>query len=92
MCSHGALGQWLFFQYSIRGDPFPDPEDWDIWMTAALFPAAKRDSNISYSQMLYLVNKYLKECELFTRKKTHLFRVTGARVLDDSGLAGEVII
>ncbi len=50
-----------------------------------LLRAIRNNTGIDYTQQLAMVTEILRELEVYTRKKTHAFRVGGAQALDAAG-------
>ena len=90
LCAHGALGRHLCARFSVGGAPFPDPEDLDDWLSAALWPGRDASKNISYRQQADNLKQLLGDEEVFIRKLTHAFRVYTARAMDEAGVSDQV--
>ena len=84
-CLHNALGQWLVMPFAIRGDHFPN--SWNIkrWLMTQMWPGNSASCNVTYQRQTDDVNLYLRtELNILVRKVTHVFRVLGARTLDEA--------
>ena len=91
LCPHGSLGQHLICRFTLDSEPFPDPEDAHDWVHTPMWPAGDSSRNMSYSQQADQINHYLRDClGIFVKKVTHIFRVLGARLLDEQGVDDRV--
>lgn len=62
LCAHGALGRHLVVRFNgdTRSEPFPDPDNDEVWCNTALWPGVRPDSNIGYAALLTTVSRYLE--------------------------------
>lgn len=87
LCPHNALGQHLVARFTLDSAPFPDPEDAQGWVNTPMWPANDPSRNVSYQQQADYINDVLrKTLGIHVRKSTHIFRVLGARLLDEAGI------
>ena len=87
LCPQGAMGQHLIMRFTLDSEPFPDPRDAEEWLAIAMWPAGNCKKNVSYQQMADALNYYLRvDLGFNVRKVTHIFRVLGARLLDEQGI------
>lgn len=90
LCPHGALGRHLAHRYTINAIDFPDPADPSAWQFEALWPGNDRTQNISYDQQRRAVAQHLAAAGITVDKVTHVFRISGARWLDEAGIDEKV--
>ena len=87
LCPHNALGQHLVARFTLDSAPFPDPEDAKGWVNTPMWPANDPSRNVSYQQQADYINDVLRNTlGIYVRKSTHIFRVLGARLLDEAGI------
>ena len=90
LCMQRALGYHLVSLYTLKGSTFPDPRDSEAWYSAALFPTTDPTRNITYEQLHANLKEMLTELGIAVTKVTHIFRVGGARMLDECGVDDQV--
>lgn len=88
LCPHGSLGYHLVIRFAV--EPFPDPLDFDVWVTTPMWPGNDPTKNLSYSMEATAIKGYLQDLEMHVRKVTHIFRVLAARSLDELGVDDKV--
>jgi hypothetical protein len=69
-----------------------DCRDLGVWLSTALFPGkgTKKDKNISYEVHAKELKEVFEQLDLSFSKVTHIFRVGGARHLDQYGVDDSV--
>eukprot|EP00882_Tetradesmus_deserticola_P023008 GHRQ01025033.1.p2 GENE.GHRQ01025033.1~~GHRQ01025033.1.p2 ORF type:complete len:233 (+),score=98.32 GHRQ01025033.1:693-1391(+) len=93
LCAVRALAYHLMHRFTIEAVPFPDPRDVEAWLSAALFPGkSSTTTNISYEVQAKELKGMLADLEMSFSKVTHIFRVGGARHLDQYGVDDSVIM
>lgn len=91
LCPHGSLGQHIICRFTLDSEPFPDPENADDWVHTPMWPAGDNTRNMSYNQQADQINHYLRDkLSIHVKKVTHIFRVLGARLLDEQGIDDRV--
>lgn len=79
-------------RFTIEREEFPDPNDKQSWNMCPLFPGKELDKAISYQQQLKALQGDFSALDLCFSKVTHIFRVAGARYLDEQGIEDQVRI
>lgn len=90
VCALRALSYHLIHRFTIKGEPFPNPEDREAWVHTALFPGRTPRDIISYEQLYASVVGVFAAVGITVAKKTHAFRVAGARCMDEAGVDDQV--
>jgi hypothetical protein len=77
--------------FTVQNHRFPDPADPEDWLMAALWPS-KLDptTNISYDMQAKELKGLLDALGFVFSKLTHIWRVGGARKLDEAGVEDNV--
>jgi hypothetical protein len=97
LCAQGAVGRMLIQRFTILGERFPSPLE-EAWFKTALWLGENPSVNVSYDQQLAGVNSALNGARnranggvgIIVKKKTHAWRVAGARALDEAGIDDQV--
>jgi hypothetical protein len=89
LCAQGAVGRMLFQRFNIAGEPFPSPME-EAWFQTALWLGESPSKSVCYDQQLHGVNHALGGIGIVVKKKTHAWRVAGARALDEAGIDDQV--
>lgn len=90
LCPHGALGRYVVARFTIGGKQFPTPEDRQRWNSTPLWAGNLPTQPLTYSGHASALRQWLGMCGIVTTKVTHLFRVAGARALDEAGMDNQV--
>lgn len=91
MCAIRALAYHIIHRFTIKGEPFPNPADTNAWKGTVLFQARSPLEAISYDQLYAGVLGVFATLGIHITKKTHAFRVAGARAMDEAGVDDKVI-
>lgn len=89
-CPHGALGRYLISRFTLGGEMFPQPRDKQRYHSTPLWCGNRPDQSLSYSGHAAALSRWLGLCAIVSSKVTHLFRVAGARALDEAGMDDQV--
>jgi hypothetical protein len=81
-----ALAYYIIHRYTIEKEAFPDPNNKKAWNMAPLFPGNRSTEPISYQQMRKVLSGDFEVLNFEFSKVTHIFRVAGARFLDEQGI------
>jgi hypothetical protein len=92
LCMQRALGYHMVHRFTLTGVSFPDPRKPEEWYSAALFPTTDPSRNITYEQLHANLKELLADLDIVVTKVTHIFRVGGARFLDQCGVDDQVRI
>ena len=89
-CPHGALGRMLVSRFTVSGEVFPHPADKQRWHNAVLWCGNNPQQSITYSGHFAALSRWLGISAIVSTKVTHLFKVAGARQLDEAGMDDQV--
>lgn len=85
------MGQHFVVRFTFLGEPFPDPLDFDAWVSTPMWPGNDPSQNMSYSAQAESIKGYVREqMGIHVRKVTHIFRVLAARAMDEMGVDDRV--
>jgi Centromere DNA-binding protein complex CBF3 subunit, domain 2 len=90
LCPHGALGRMFTERFTLRGERFPSPLNFQEWINRVLFKGQHVDKSLSYSQQLTQVHSWFNKLGIISSKKTHAFRVAASRLMEDCGVDEQV--
>ncbi|GHJ89143.1 hypothetical protein NliqN6_5545, partial [Naganishia liquefaciens] len=90
-CPLGAMAMWLFYRFQLSGetfgahyDSFPRMDEPSQWYPIWLFPGKKKDAPISADAHAKATKAVLERAGVrqLSKKVTHIFRGSGARMAD----------
>ena len=88
MCPLFAFALYFMARYNLDGEPLPDINNKEAWRLECVFPSDKsRTMPMTYHSHLDAVNTMLEANGIATKAKTHVFRKTGAQLLDMAGVS-----
>lgn len=88
LCPQFALGIHFMSRYTLDGEPIPDINDKAAWRLESVFPSDKsRTTPMTYGSHLNSVNSMMADNGIETRAKTHVFRKTGAQLVEMVGVS-----
>lgn len=90
LCPHRGIGYHLVQRFTLKKEPFPDVKVKEQWFGTPLFTANNPRQPISYDEQAASLRETLNELKIYIRKLTHMYRVGGARQLDECGIDDQV--
>ena len=68
-----AWGSILIMRFTIMGEAFPDPKDFDTWVSTPMWPGNDPSENVAYTSQHDAITKYVREdMGIINRKVTHI--------------------
>ena len=92
-CALGAVGFYLFHRFHMTNERFPDFSENRNWFSIKLCPGRSSDTTkaVCYNTQLNSVNRAFDALGIYSSKKTHSCRGSGAREAEMAGASLDYI-